>query len=72
MLAHSAKDPIVDIKYGRTTRDMLKKWGLEVKWKEFPSEGHGVPDLYWKDVLAYLSQTLRDGVAAGETRGDEL
>merc|ERR1711871_1330467 len=57
MLAHSAKDPIVDIKYGRKAKELLKKWGLKVKWREFPSEGHGVPDLYWQEVLAYLSET---------------
>jgi predicted esterase len=59
-VAHSTKDPVVKIRYGHATRTVLESWGLKVTWKEFPSEGHGVPDICWDDVVSFLEQTVPD------------
>jgi phospholipase/carboxylesterase len=66
-LAHTTKDPVVKIRYGHATRDVLKKWGLKVTWKEFATEGHGVPDICWDNVVEFLRKTVPD-----DRYGEEL
>jgi predicted esterase len=40
LLEHCIDDPLVLIENGRGLRDILREYGAQVEWKEYPSGGH--------------------------------
>jgi predicted esterase len=40
LLEHCVDDPLVLVENGRVLRDTLRRFGAQVKWKEYPKGGH--------------------------------
>lgn len=40
LLEHCVDDPLVLVENGRGLRDILREYGAQVEWKEYPSGGH--------------------------------
>jgi phospholipase/carboxylesterase len=53
-VAHGVHDPLIPVEVGRSTRDLLRKLGAEVTWREYPI-GHMVSPDEIADARAWLS-----------------
>ncbi|HYV68018.1 MAG TPA: alpha/beta fold hydrolase [Myxococcales bacterium] len=56
-VAHGTHDPLIPVEVGRSTRDLLRKLGAEVTWREYPI-GHMVSPAEIADARAWLSGAI--------------
>jgi predicted esterase len=58
MIAHGTSDRVVQFKFGKGSKQMLKDWGWDVRWRSYKGLGHGVQQSEIDDVLKYLIRVL--------------
>lgn len=62
LLEHNADDPLVLVEKGRGLRDILREFGAQVEWKEYPRGMHWFKeDEGLDDVVEFLTRVV-DGV----------
>lgn len=61
-MGHGTSDNVVDIKFGRMSRDLLKSTfkATNVTWKEYAGLGHGIDPQELDDVLDFLDKVTSD------------
>ncbi|KUI66841.1 Acyl-protein thioesterase 1 [Cytospora mali] len=67
LMEHCADDTLVPVSNGRISRDILRSFGSQVEWKEYPDGGHGLhaPD-GMDDAVGFIkSQVI--GKASSDT-----
>jgi phospholipase/carboxylesterase len=57
LMAHGLYDPVVPLRLGAVTRDLLLARGYDVQWQEYPME-HGVCGEEIGDIAAWLAARL--------------
>jgi predicted esterase len=74
LLEHCADDPLVLVQNGRGLRDILRAFGAQVEWKEYPTGGHWFhsPD-GMDDVVEFVNRHVvgQGGQHAVVTRDDD-
>lgn len=59
LLEHCADDPLVLVQNGRRLRDILRDFGAQVEWKEYPNGGHWFHSpTGMDDVVEFLNKVL--------------
>lgn len=58
LIAHGTEDPVVALRMGKNTRDLLIKSGYGVEWHEYPMQ-HSVCLEEVRDIGAWLTRVLR-------------
>ncbi|KAI0077337.1 alpha/beta-hydrolase [Panus rudis PR-1116 ss-1] len=59
LLEHCVDDPLVTIHNGRRLRDILREFGAQVEWKEYPSGGHWFNSpLGMDDAVDFLNRNV--------------
>ncbi|CAG9946245.1 unnamed protein product [Clonostachys rosea f. rosea IK726] len=62
LLEHCADDPLVVVENGRKNRDILKSFGANVEWREYPSGGHWLHSPNGvDDIIIFLNYYLGGG-----------
>jgi phospholipase/carboxylesterase len=56
-LAHGSSDPVVPMARGADSRDLLKRYGYDVRWHEYPMQ-HSVCADEVRDIAAFLRAVL--------------
>jgi len=57
-LAHGTSDPVVNLKYGEMTRDVLQSHFTNILWKTYSGMGHSSEPKEIKDAKAFLKDIL--------------
>ncbi|KAI8976286.1 Phospholipase/carboxylesterase [Trametes punicea] len=71
LLEHCVDDPLVLIQNGRRLRDILREFGAQVEWKEYPSGGHWFNSpAGMDDAVDFLTRHVlaRDNAGESSTR----
>lgn len=56
-VSHGSRDPVIDVEFGRSARDLLEAGGLEVEYRE--SElGHQIDPAHLRDAADWLVATI--------------
>ncbi|HEX6006344.1 MAG TPA: carboxylesterase, partial [Burkholderiales bacterium] len=58
-MAHGSDDQVIPLETGEGSRDMLKRMGYEVEWREYPMP-HSVCMEEIRDIAAWMRRVLAD------------
>jgi phospholipase/carboxylesterase len=56
-VAHGDRDPVIGVEFGRATRDLLERGGIDVTYAESPVP-HGIDPAVLPDATRWLAETL--------------
>ena len=57
-MAHGTADQVVKYGFGKKSKQLLKDWGWDVRWRKYKGLAHDFRHDEGEDVLTFLTRTL--------------